>query len=97
MSRLRQCAVSAIVLARRNHIEGNNMSASLPAKTEPDLRKPNEKRLDDIIEQNDDILETNRAILIQVTKMNVSLITVGAELIKMAENAKKGKKVVDIK
>lgn len=64
-----------------------------------DDRTPNQKRLDEIIEQNEemfkqseDIIRLNTSMLSELQKMNSNLAIVGAALIKMVEpKAKKGK------
>lgn len=54
-----------------------------------DTRTPNQKRLDELIELNDDILE-------EMKTMNKNLAIVGAALLKMVESkSQKAKKPID--
>lgn len=61
------------------------MDAITKAKTEDD-RTPNQKRLDDIIDLNEDML-------VEMKTMNKNLAIVGAALIKIAEGKKKVAKI----
>lgn len=62
-------------------VTGPDSTVTGPDK--PDDRTPNQKRLDELIEINDDMLE-------ELKLMNKNLAIVGEALIKIAEGKKKG-------
>lgn len=62
--------------------ECNKAMSGVKETIKPDDRTPNQKRLDELIEINDDILE-------EMKTMNKNLAIVGAALIKMVEGKKK--------
>lgn len=64
-------------------------AVKLGTKPVEDNRTPNQKRLDELIELNEDMLE-------EMKTMNKNLAIVGAALLKMVENrSQKAKKPID--